>query len=95
MKTEASQCTQIYETLWNVYIYNTGHYEYFTMRSINQPANGLAWIEISLIRTSSRGRKVFSFTGSFSSSSRVSSPSIILLQRMSVSYNSLPSTIIT
>ncbi len=62
---------------------------------INQPANGLAWIEISLIRTSSRGRKVFSFTGSFSSSSRVSSPSIILLQRMSVSYNSLPSTIIT
>lgn len=41
-------------------------------------AKGLAWIVTSLIWTSFKGRNVFSFTGSFSSSSRVSKPSIAL-----------------
>lgn len=45
---------------------------------VGYPAKGLAWIVTSFIRVSVSGLNVFSLTGSFSSSSSVSRPSIIL-----------------
>lgn len=61
------------------YIYSIRqHLSWMLQNKINQPAKGLAWIVTSLIRTSLRGRKVFSLTGTFSNSSRFSNPSIIL-----------------
>lgn len=49
----------------------------------SHPANGLAWMVTSFMRVSVRGRNVFSLTGSFSISSKVSRPSITLLTRLS------------
>ena len=48
---------------------------------VRYPAKGLACIVASFIRVSVSGWNVFSFTGSFSSSSSVSKPSIILQVR--------------
>lgn len=81
---------QLLFSLWQAIHFNSGKALYLLPHWSNKeqvwisvvrvvyPANGLAWMVTSFIRLSVSGRNVFSFTGSFSSSSSVSRPSIIL-----------------